>query len=409
MKSFDVVVVGAGPAGGHCARLLAKAGRKVLLVERYENFSVNSFSSAGTPIETLAKFDLPNEVIGSFWKGIKIVTTNLNETWKSSKLLGVVLDFSKLKEYLANQVIAHGGEVWMGCFYLKKVEEDQTIIVLKSKKEGEIRVTAKVLVDATGPSRAVMYNKKEEQPFFYSGTGIEYLIEVEEEDYEKQCDQLTFFLGHKWMPKGYSWVFPMEKFKLKVGAGSLNSQHELIPNPEPIKYYIELIIKEYIKPKSYKILEIHGGTLKYSKGLKDNYYKNNIIAIGDAVSTVNFLGGEGIRHGMHSAEIAFKYINQYLDGELVDFKNYQQEMYKVFYKKWIISEKLGMKKYLLDSDSLVDRSITYLKFLNIDEIVDLLFNYKFESFSKIFLIRLAVKSLSFLRKSLSLSFFSSKY
>ncbi len=152
MKSFDVVVVGAGPAGGHCARLLAKAGRKVLLIERYENFSVNSFSSAGTPIETLSKFDLPNEVIGSYWQGIKIVTTNLNETWDSPKTLGAVLDFAKLREFLANEVKASGGEVWLGYFYLRKVEEaEQTILFLKSKKEGEIKVAAKVVVDATGP------------------------------------------------------------------------------------------------------------------------------------------------------------------------------------------------------------------------------------------------------------------
>ncbi|MDZ8054222.1 MAG: NAD(P)/FAD-dependent oxidoreductase [Aulosira sp. ZfuVER01] len=400
MKSFDVVVVGAGPAGGHCARLLAKAGRKVLLVERYDNFSVNSFSSAGTPIETLAKFELPDEVIGSYWQGIKIVTTNLNETWDSPKPLGVVLDFAKLREFLANEVKASGGEVWLGYFYLRKVKEaGQTILFFKSKKEGEVKVAAKVIVDATGPTRAVIYNKGETQPLFHSGTGIEYLLEVEPEDYEKQCDRLTFFLGHKWMPKGYSWIFPMENNKLKVGAGLLNSQHQLIKKPEPIKYYIELIIKDYIKPKNYKIIDIHGGTLKYSQGLQDKYYKKNIIAIGDAVSTVNFLGGEGIRHGMCSAEVAVKYIEKYLNNEASDFRNYQKEMYKIFYKKWIISEKLGLKKYLLDSDNIVDRSITYLKFLNINEIMDLLFNYKFEKFSKIFIIRLFIKTLEFFRKS----------
>ncbi|BAY21962.1 monooxygenase FAD-binding protein [Calothrix sp. NIES-2100] len=406
MKNFDVVVVGAGPAGGHCARLLAKAGRKVLLVERYANFSVNSFSSAGTPIETLAKFDLPDEVIGSYWQGIKIVTTNLNETWDSPKSLGAVLDFSKLREFLANEVKANGGEVWLGYFYLRKVEEtEQTILVFKSKKEGEIKVAAKVVVDATGPSRAVIYNKGEAQPLFHSGTGIEYLLEVEPEDYEKHCDRLTFFLGHKWMPKGYSWIFPMEKYKLKVGAGLLNSQHQSIQKAEPIKYYIDLIIKDYIQPKNYKIIDIHGATLKYSQGLQDKYYSNNIIAIGDAVSTVNFLGGEGIRHGMCSAEVAVKYIEQYLNGEASDFKKYQKEMYKIFYKKWIISEKLGLKKYLLDSDKIVDRSITYLKFLNINEIMDLLFNYKFEKFSKIFVVRLAIKSWEFLRKSFGLKSF----
>ena len=44
MKRFDVVIIGAGPAGGHCARKLTQAGQQVLLVEQQETFSKNDFS-----------------------------------------------------------------------------------------------------------------------------------------------------------------------------------------------------------------------------------------------------------------------------------------------------------------------------------------------------------------------------
>src|SRR4028119_886515 len=100
MKRFDVVVVGAGPSGGQCARLLAKSGKKVLLVEQYENFYKNNFSSAGTPIETLNQFDLPESVVGSFWEKIVIVTTKASQTWQSENRLGAVLNFAKLREFL---------------------------------------------------------------------------------------------------------------------------------------------------------------------------------------------------------------------------------------------------------------------------------------------------------------------
>jgi flavin-dependent dehydrogenase len=397
MKSFDVVVVGAGPAGGHCARLLARAGQKVLLIERSENFSKNSFSSAGTPLETLNKFELPDEVVGSLWQKIIIVTTNLHESWESHKPLGAVLDFSKFREFLANEVRSNGGEVWMGCRYIKySHNEEKTLVSLKPKSgEEEITVCTKVLVDATGPSRAVMYEKGSDKPHFLSGTGIEYLIEVEAEDYNNHSNALTFFLGHKWMPKGYSWIFPMEKNLLKVGAGWLNSEHQIIKRTEHLKHYIELIIKEYIKPRGYKIIDIHGSTLKYNKDLKDIYYKDNLIAIGDAVSTVNFLGGEGIRHAMQSGEIAFKYIQKYLKNEIVDFKGYDREMHKEFYTKWKLSETLGMKKYLQDSDELIDKAVIYLRSMNIEDIVDILFYYKFGKLYKGFRGRILKKLGSF--------------
>lgn len=397
MKSFDVVVVGAGPAGGHCARLLARAGQKVLLIERSENFSRNSFSSAGTPWETLNKFELPDEVVGSFWQKIIIVTTNLQETWESHQTLGAVLDFSKLREFLANEVRSKEGEVWMGCRYIKYSQKnEQTLVTLKPKaEEEEIIVGTKVLVDATGPSRAVMYEKGSDKPPFLSGTGIEYLIEVEAEDYNNHSHALTFFLGHKWMPKGYSWIFPMERNLLKVGAGWLNSEHQIIKRTEPLKYYIELIINEYIKPRSYNVIDIHGSTLKYSRDLKDIYYKDNLIAIGDAVSTVNFLGGEGIRHAMQSAEIAFNYIQKYLKNEVGDFKDYDREMHKEFYTKWKLSETLGMKKYLQDSDELIDRAVIYLRSMNIEDLVDILFYYKFGKLYKGFKGRILKKISSF--------------
>lgn len=384
LKYFDVVVVGAGPAGGHCARLLAKAGKRVLLVEQFEDFSQNNFSSAGTPIETLAKFDLPESVVGSYWNQLVIVTTKVEQVWPSENCLGAVLNFAKLREFLANEVIKNGGEVWLGYRYLSYQQIDGKNIVEFKQRIGDERRTVKagILVDATGPIRAVMYNKESEKPDFLSGTGIEYLIEVSETDYQKYANSLIFFLGHKWMPKGYSWIFPMEPNLLKVGAGRLNENHKIVANKETFKYHIELIINDYIQAKDYQIIEIHGATLQYSRGLNDIYYQENVIAIGDAVSTVNFLGGEGIRHGMESAEIASRHILKYLNHEISSFSTYQQEMKQRFAVKWNLSERLGMKKYLEDSDDLIDRGVAYLKSLKAEDLMEILFDYNFSKLYK---------------------------
>ena len=105
MPEFDVVIIGAGPAGCQCARLLAQANYQVLLVEQHENFEHNNFSSAATPIETLAQFNLPKSVVGSFWQEITIITTNLNCSWDSPKQLGAVLNFAKLRQFLAQNSV----------------------------------------------------------------------------------------------------------------------------------------------------------------------------------------------------------------------------------------------------------------------------------------------------------------
>ena len=398
MKNFDVVVVGAGPAGGQCARLLAKSGKNVLLVEQHETFQKNDFSSAATPIETLGQFDLPQDVVGSFWQNIVIVTTNFSHTWDSSKALGAVLNFAKLREFLAREVELYGGEIWMGHRYIRyEQQEGKTLVELKPRGQNSITVKTQVLVDATGPARAVIYAHEKEKPDFLKPAGSEYLIEVTEEEYKKYADSLLFFLGHQWMPKGYSWIFPMEKHRLKVGAASYRSEHKIINQTKSIKYYIELLIKEYMKLKDYKIIDIHGSTLQYSSGLNDIYYRDNIIAIGDAVSTVNFLGGEGIRHGMVCAEIACKHIQNYLSQQSLSFKDYKTEMQNRFSIPWNLSEKIAMKRYFIESDEQIDQGLALLIPLETKEIVDILFYYKFEKLSKSLMVYWLRKVRSFLK------------
>lgn len=384
MKRFDVVIIGAGPAGGQCARKLTQAGQQVLLVEQHETFSKNDFSSAATPLETLEKFNLPETVVGSFWQNLVIVTTNVNQKWQSPKPLGAVLDFAKLRGFLATEVTNQGGEVWMGYRYVKHFKENQnTIVELKQRSTGEIiSVETQVLVDGTGPNRAVMYAKKAPQPNYLTGTGIEYLIELSQNDYQKYSQDLIFFLGHRWMPRGYSWIFPMGNNRLKVGSAQLNRSHEWVNQTQTLRSYLELLLTDYLTEIPYKIINHHGGMLKYSSGLEDIYYQDNIIAIGDAVSMVNMLGGEGIRHGMENANIAAGYIQDYLSGKITNFAEYRQEIKQTYTQTWNWSEQMGLSKYLQYSDQSIDKGVYYLKDLSLEDMMAILFDYDFKRLYK---------------------------
>jgi flavin-dependent dehydrogenase len=381
-KYFGAVIIGAGPAGCHCARILAKFGGSVLVVEQHENFLQNNYSSAGSPLETLRQFSLPETVVARFWRKLDIVATKVSQHWESSNNLGVVFDFAKLREFLANDVEKNGGEVWMGYRYVSYRQESGKTIVCFKRRGGEIvEVSTQILVDATGYARAVMYPNKRERPAFYKGTGIEYLIEVGDRDYQKYCDSLVFFLGYKWSPKGYSWIFPMNENQLKVGSAWIDAPHKYIKTLKPLREYVKAILTDYMHLESYKLIDIHGSILEYSSGLNDCYYRSNIIAIGDAVSTVNFLGGEGIRHAMEAAEIAAHYIQKYWLGEITDFENYQADMQKKYRNKWNTSEAINRRVYLEYSDHKIDRGVAYLKYLKIEDIVNILFYYKFDKFT----------------------------
>jgi flavin-dependent dehydrogenase len=170
----------------------------------------------------------------------------------------------------------------------------------------------------------------------------------------------------------------MNNNQLKVGSAWLEQPHKFVDCVKPLKEYIYLIFKEYMQLDRYKIVDVHGSILEYSIGLNDLYCRDNIIAIGDAVSTVNFLGGEGIRHAMQGAEIAHEYIQNYLKGKTENFQGYQKAMHKYFAYKWNISDQISRRVYLKYPDEKIDRRVAALKYLSIEDMTDILFNYKFE-------------------------------
>jgi flavin-dependent dehydrogenase len=379
MQQFDVVIIGAGPAGGHCARLLAQKGYQVLLVEQHRDFRHNNYSSAGTPLETLAQFDLPASVVARYWQSLTLVSSQQQHTWHAPTPQGAVFDFAKLRAYLAETAQSQGAQVWLGHRFLAHQQEaGKTLVTLKQRGGSTISVLTQVLVDATGYARAVMYPPKVARPPFYQGTGIEYLIEVDADTYAQYQDTLVFFLGYRWSPRGYSWIFPMDHQQLKVGSAWIEGEHRYLKNLRPLRDYTTAILRDYLKLETYKTIEIHGSVLDYASGLQDIYCQDNVIAIGDAVSTVNFLGGEGIRHAMQGANIAVPYIEAYLQNQRENFQGYEQAMKAHFLQKWNASEQIGKRVYLEYSDDKIDLGVAYLKYFSFPEVIDLLFNYRFD-------------------------------
>lgn len=380
-KNYDVIVIGGGPAGGQAARNLTKKGHQVLLVEKYNSFADNNFSSAGMTLEPMSEFDLPETIVGAYWNDLEIQCTKDRYLWKGGEPKGVVLNFQKLREFLADETRSNGGDVLMGYRYVKKeIIHDGVRVFLNnsSTKKTEI-FESKMVVDATGPLRKVMFDTKEEQPEMTLGSGTEYEIEVEQEIYDRFKDKLLFFLGHKWAIKGYSWIFPMENRILKVGAGKthIKSKDQEDTNKTTRKI-TEKIIEEYLGTTSYKIIDMHGGIIRYSPGLKDVFYKDNVVGIGDAISAINPRGGEGIRYAMQSADLACQYVDQYLKTGSANFDQYQKEWKNRKGFKWRLSELSARRMYSRYSDEQVENRVQFFhKNFSTEDMIESLFNFKY--------------------------------
>jgi flavin-dependent dehydrogenase len=140
---------------------------------------------------------------------------------------------------------------------------------------------------------------------------------------------------------------------------------------------IDKIIDEYLCSKSYKILDKHGNVARYSLGLKDTFYKDKIVAIGDAVSTINPLGGEGIQYAMENGKFAADYIDRFLRNKKVNFKEYQKKWRKKYYLKWSICEEATKRMYTKYDDEKIESRVDYYhKNTDVNGLIDVLFNFK---------------------------------
>ena len=374
-STYDIAVAGAGPAGGHLAHLLAARGLRVLLVDRLADLQANAFSSAGTVTEALTRYGIPDQVAGSFWSRLAARSNGEAGRWEGAERLGAVLDFGRLRRHLSEQAVAAGAELALGCQVTGVASADrmQTVLLRKGKESLEAR--ARVLVDATGPARSLMRCVAPAAPHYLCGVGLEYLVEVPPETWERQRETLEFFLGSHWMPRGYSWIFPMEPGLLKVGAGRYTPGKP--SGQAPLKPSIERLLAEVLHAPDARVLDVHGGVLRYARGLKDPYATGAILAVGDAVSTLNPLGGEGIRHAMEGVEIALPFLLRELESPGRGFPGYAAAMRRRFRRTWLWSEELAARRYLEDNDDRLDRMIRFLSAHDIGFVVDILFGYKF--------------------------------
>ena len=104
MTDFEVVVVGAGPAGAELARCLAQAGVSVCLIDRLPHMAKAAFSSAALPLASIDRFGLPAELLAARWCGWQLLSPNGEwHHWQQSQALGAVLDFAALRQWLTAQ------------------------------------------------------------------------------------------------------------------------------------------------------------------------------------------------------------------------------------------------------------------------------------------------------------------
>ena len=317
--SFDIVVVGSGPAGATTARVAAEQGLHVLLIDKRQELGAPVQCSGAVSRHGLVDAGvMPNEefiqeAIYGFGiyneAGEKTVIDYRNikpdeyGTGAGKVPLGYVVDRRRFDRYLMTKAERAGVEVWLKTEGLGYETDDSEFCTLHVQRYGEkISIKTRVVVGADGLQSQVgkWAGLRTHIRLTELASCLQYVVDQVETE-----GLLEIVTGHEWAPGGYAWVFPKGHGYAEIGLGVIRHSTEKDARWH-LKHFMEHSFFKERFAKA-KILEVQCGGVPLASPLKIQY-ADHLILVGDAARHVNPITGGGIHTALASGVIAGKYL-----------------------------------------------------------------------------------------------------
>jgi geranylgeranyl reductase family protein len=309
MTKYDVAIVGAGPAGSTTAHHLAKAGAKVLLVDRAK-FPRDKPCGGGVTARAFAQAPVD----------ITPVVEQTIDRVRISFRLGGVFDFDypktlvymtqrhRLDAFLVEQAVEAGGDFQDGRL-IRELELGPDGVRLAMDGDN---VEAGVVVGADGANGLVARNVGL-KPVLEAPVALEANLPYTNGGPPAAWrETLALELGS--MPGGYGWSFPKADH-FNVGCGGWQSEGgRLRPHLAALREHYGLAEVDMENVRGHH-LPTREGDAAITRG--------PVLLVGDAAGLVDPMSGEGIFAAFVSGRLAAEAALRYLDGKEPDLWPYE--------------------------------------------------------------------------------------
>ena len=296
-ENYDVIVVGAGPAGSMAARFAAEQGVSVLMLEKDRDVGYPVRCGEAVSKTSLEKFITPDEKwINAQVNKLSFIAPNDKEVTIEFKETAYILERRIFDYELAKTAVAKGAEVLTRAYVNGLLFADGKVSGVKYEHRGEQKTaSAKIVIAADGVESRVgrwaglktcIDFREMESCYQVTATGLELNDET--------C---YFYFGRETAPEGYLWVFPKGNNSANIGIGISGLSGK---KKSAQKYLDEFLAKKY--PGVSALTAIAGG-VPCSITL-EKLTAPGIMLAGDAARQVNPLSGGGIASGMTGGSIA---------------------------------------------------------------------------------------------------------
>jgi geranylgeranyl reductase family protein len=302
---YDVIVVGAGPAGATTAYRLARKGIRTLLIEKDHIPRYKACGGGLTPqIKRVLDFDY-SPVVERVVTQVTFLSPKKQLFTRYLHGIGIEMTSRTLFDScLVEKAVISGVKLIESMRIASIVENGKNVIVRSGNGESW---QGSIVVGADGVNSIVAKSSGLEGESF--GIALESELYPSNGEFLEKFENRAFF-EFNILPEGYGWIFP-KKDHFSVGVGSAQSRHPKISTVfEKFKEQFS-----FLKNSVEKIRR--GCFLPYNQGPRV-INSARVCLVGDAASLVDPFTGEGIYHAIHSGFLASDIIYTELqkDGQL---------------------------------------------------------------------------------------------
>jgi len=282
MEKHKVVIIGAGPGGLRCAKILAEKGLEVVLLEKEKEIKRKICAGLWFINRRASDLNLPDDIFQKKFDRIFFKTRREEFYFRYSKPFITTLSREKLNEWLLKQAINKGAQVR---FNSSVTEVNKDYVIANGQK-----IYFDYLIGADGSNSIVRRFLKLKTEIV--AVALQYWVPGDYKELEIHFDSKRF---GSW----YAWKAPHNGL-MSVGSGGF-----------PQKMTKDINLKDnlinWCKENNLEIqgLNLEGAILNADyRGFKFN----NIYLVGDAAGLVSELTGEGIYFAIASGEDVAKMI-----------------------------------------------------------------------------------------------------
>ena len=326
-KEYDILIVGAGPAGSMAARFAAERGVSVLMLEKDKDVGFPVRCGEAASKKGIEEFITPdNKWIAAVINKFSMNAPDGTEVILEFSETGYILERKIFDYELAGSAVNAGTEVLTHAYVNGLLFNYGKVSGVKYEHQGEQKeVKAKIVIGADGvESRIGRWAGLKTHIDFRD---MECCFQVTASNINVDQNTCCFYFGESVAPGGYFWIFPKGKDTANIGLGVNGLAGK---TKSALSFLNDFMKKNY--PAS-QILNSVAGGVPCSITL-ERISAPGIMLAGDAARQVNPLSGGGITSGMIAGSIAGRIAAESLKLKKPEhIFNYDKEWYERVGKK----------------------------------------------------------------------------